>query len=163
MKVDVAIIGGGSTGASMAYNLAKNNAGKILLLEKNELTSGMTSLSGAIIRLHYSNAIMARLALLGWRLLKDMETKLGEPSGFVKSGVITAVSEKDRRNFETNVNLQRSIGIDTRLIDIEELEELQPGIETKGISSAAFEPESGYADPRLTTQTFAKKSVRARL
>jgi len=159
LRADIVIIGGGSTGASIAHSLAKNNAGRIVLLEKSRIASGMTALSGAIVRLHYSVPTLVSLALTSWKILKDMEVNVGGPSGFKGCGVITAVGERDLQKLESNVSIQRQVGVNTGIVTPEELKDLQPGVDVEGISAAAFEPDSGYADPQLTTQSFAKKAV----
>ena len=51
---DIIIIGGGIVGCSIAYNLVKNGARNVTLLERAEICSGGTAKSCAIVRTHYS-------------------------------------------------------------------------------------------------------------
>ncbi len=56
--------------------------------------------------------------------------------------------------------LQRSVGIQTELLSPEALREVMPGIETTDLVAAAYEPESGYADPYLTVNAYANAARR---
>ena len=49
---DCIIIGGGVMGASIAYQLARRGAGRVVLLERQALGNGTTGRSGAIVRQH---------------------------------------------------------------------------------------------------------------
>ena len=59
---DILIIGGGVMGASIAYHLARQGGGRIVLLERQALCNGTTGRSGAIVRQHYSNDFTVRMA-----------------------------------------------------------------------------------------------------
>jgi glycine/D-amino acid oxidase-like deaminating enzyme len=61
-QADIVIIGGGVMGASIAYHLARQGGGKIVLLERQGLCNGTTGRSGAIVRQHYSNDFSIRMA-----------------------------------------------------------------------------------------------------
>ena len=50
---DIVVVGGGVHGASTAWHLAKRNAGKIVLIEKDAIASGASGWSSAIVRMHY--------------------------------------------------------------------------------------------------------------
>ena len=62
---DAIIIGGGIMGCSTAFQLAKRGV-KVALLEKGTIGAGSTGRSSAIIRQHYSNELMVRLAIRGF-------------------------------------------------------------------------------------------------
>ncbi len=160
MKVDVLVIGGGSTGTSIAYYLSERGAGRVALLERQYVAWGQTGRSTAVVRLHYSTPEVARMALISWEVLREMERKIGGPSGFRACGFAIAAGQEDLEGLRKNVEMQRSLGINTRLITPEELREIQPQIDTDGLAGAAYEPESGYADPVMTAQTFAEAAAR---
>ena len=62
-SADIIVIGGGCMGTSIALQLARHGAGRIVLLEKNEIASGATGRSSAIVRMHYAHEALARMAL----------------------------------------------------------------------------------------------------
>jgi len=159
-KADVVVIGGGSTGASVAYYLSLRGAGRVVLIEKDYTAWGQTGRSTAVVRLHYSTPQVCRMALISYQVLKDMEKVVGGPSGFTACGFALAVGDKDESAIRRNVEMQRSLGIDTKLITPKELKEIQPQIDTTGLAAAAYEPNSGYADPTITAQSYSEAAVR---
>jgi sarcosine oxidase subunit beta len=155
MRFDIVVIGGGSTGSSIAYHLVKNGAGRVALIEREHVGWGQTGRSTAVVRLHYSTVEVARMALVSWEELRRMDELVGGPSGFRPCGFAIAADERDVDGLRRNVEMQKGLGIKTRLISPEELAEIQPGLDPRGLVAAAYEPESGYADPVLTAQTYA--------
>ncbi|MFQ5793549.1 MAG: NAD(P)/FAD-dependent oxidoreductase [Candidatus Bipolaricaulia bacterium] len=155
---DVVIIGGGVMGASIAFNLAERGVINIALLEKDALASGSTGKSSAIIRTHYSHEVTAKMALNSLKEFQDFADRVGGTADFVKTGFVVIVSKNDIKNLEENVQMQREIGINTQVISAEELKEFQPYLSTDDFATAAFEPDSGYADPAATTYSYARRA-----
>ncbi|MEM2024633.1 MAG: FAD-dependent oxidoreductase, partial [Candidatus Caldarchaeum sp.] len=159
MRFDVVVVGGGSTGSSIAYYLTARGAGRVALVEKDHVGWGQTGRSTAVVRLHYSTHEVAKMALVSWRVLKNMEKVVGGPSGFTACGFVILAGEEDYQGLKRNVEMQRELGINTRIMSPDELKQLEPRINVDGLHAAAYEPESGYADPVTTAQTFAKAAV----
>lgn len=149
---DAIVIGAGIMGASTALHLARRGW-KVALLEKRYVGAGSTGKSSAIIRQHYSNELTARMALYSLRVFQNFGEAVGGEAGFTPVGFVLLAAEKDRAGLEANVALQRSLGIRTEVLSDEALRELLPGLERRGVV-AACEPESGYADPNLTLNSF---------
>lgn len=151
---DVIVIGAGVMGCSTAFELARRGL-KVAVLEKTQIGAGSSGKSSAIIRQHYSNELTARMALYSLRAFQNFEEIYGDTSGFTATGFITLVAAKDQPGLEANVALQRRVGIHTELLSPEALQEIMPGLKTTDLVAAAYEPESGYADPHLTVNAFA--------
>lgn len=156
---DVIIIGAGIMGCSTAYQLARRGV-EVAVLEKDVIGAGSTGESSAIIRLHYSNELTARMALYSLRVFQNFADEIGEESGFTETGFVGVVDAADREGLEANVELQRGVGIQTELLSPEALKELVPGLETADLAAAAYEPQSGYADPNLTVNGYARAARR---
>jgi sarcosine oxidase subunit beta len=156
---DAIVVGGGIMGCGTAYELSQRGM-KVALLEKGTIGEGPTGESSAIIRQHYSNELTARMALHSLRVFQNFEEKVGGECGFTETGFMAFASEKDRRGLEANVALQRGVGIQTELISREAILEIMPALETADIAAAAYEPESGYADPYLTVTAYAQAARR---
>ncbi len=156
---DAIIIGGGIMGCSTALQLGRQGL-KVALLEKDAIGAGPTGKSSAIIRQHYSNQLTARMALHSLRVFQNFDDAVGGESGFTKTGFAVLVSAEDRAGLEANIALQRKVGIDTGLISPQELSERVPGLKTGDLFAAAYEPESGYADPYLTVNAYASAARR---
>lgn len=157
---DAIVIGGGIMGCSTALQLARRGL-KVILLEKDAVGAGPTGKSSSIIRQHYSNELTARMALYSLRVFQSFEEQVGGECGFTQTGFIALAPEKDRAGLEANVALQRSVGIQTQLLSSGELQAIMPGIATEDLTVAAYEPESGYADPYLTVTSYAQAAREA--
>ncbi|MGH7266535.1 MAG: NAD(P)/FAD-dependent oxidoreductase [Candidatus Rokuibacteriota bacterium] len=157
---DAVVVGGGCTGASIAFHLAERGLGRIVLLEKGALASGPTGRSTAVVRQHYSNEVTARMALESLRAFQAWPDRVGGTCGFVQVGFLVGVREADRPALEGNVALQRAVGIDVRLLSVDDLRRLEPQLFTDDLAAAAYEPEAGYCDPVSTTTSLADAARR---
>lgn len=157
MNADIVIIGGGVMGASIAWNLAKRGAGKIVLLERDGIASGATGKSSAIIRTHYTHEVLARMSLRARKIFENFDQVVGGDAGFHRTGFIVIVSPNDVETVKQNVAMNRSVGINASVLMPDELRALEPRLDASPefTGAAAWEPESGYADPYLTAQSYA--------
>lgn len=152
---DVVVVGGGVNGAATAYNLARRGVGRVVLLERRHIGAGATGKSGALVRAHYSNVPEAQLTLESLKIFWNWgeHVGFGDP-GFEKVGFFRTVNPHDVEKLKLNVAEQQAIGVDTRLVDAREAREIEPLMYTDDIVLAAYEPDSGYADPNATTYGF---------
>jgi glycine/D-amino acid oxidase-like deaminating enzyme len=132
----------------------------VALLDKKTIGEGPSGRSSAIVRQHYSNELTARMARYSLGVLNDFEAQVGDECGFTQTGFVILVEEKDRAGLEANVALQQSLGIQTELLSPEALAEILPGMEVGDLVAAAYEPDSGYADPYLTVTTYVHAARR---
>lgn len=156
---DVVIVGAGIMGCSSAFQLARRGL-RVAVLDKDGIGMAATGRSSAIVRQHYSNELTARMALHSLRVFQHFDDEVGGECGFRQTGFVVMVPAEDRPGLEANVALHRRVGIATRLLSAEELGHVVPGVETADLVAAAYEPESGYADPHLTTGAFADAARR---
>ncbi len=156
-SADVIVVGGGINGASIAFNLAKAGLG-VTLIEKDFVAAGPTGRSSAIIRQHYSHEVTARMALRSLRIFQNFDDVVGGDPDFHQTGFLLAARPEDVEMLKANMALQQEVGIDTRLVSPQEVKDLEPHISIEGIAAAAYEPESGYADPAATTTAYAQRA-----
>lgn len=156
---DAVLVGGGIMGCATAFELSRRGV-HVAVVEKGALASGSTGRSSAIVRQHYSNEVTARMARWGLDVFRDFEERVGGESGFVNAGFLVLVPAEDGEGLRENVALQRSVGIDTRVVSPEEIRELLPGAAASDLVAAAWEPSAGYADPHTTTSGFAAGAKR---
>lgn len=156
---DAIIIGGGIIGCSTAFQLAGRGL-KVALLEKENIGSGGTGKSSAIIRQHYSNELTARMAKYSLEIFQRFDELVGGECGFSADGFVALVAEKDQAGLEANIALQQKVGIKTELLDKDALLALMPGLETSDLVAGAYEPEGGHADPYLTVTAYAAAARR---
>lgn len=154
---DVIVVGGGINGTSIAFNLAKKGV-SVTLVEREFIASGPTGRSSAIIRQHYSNPVTARMALRSLRVWQNFDDVVGGDVDFTQTGILLAVNQNSVAELKANIDMQQKVGINTRLVAPEEIRELEPAASLEGIAAAAYEPESGYADPSAAAMAFADRA-----
>src|SRR5688572_3615169 len=143
---DILIVGGGVIDASIACSLARRRAGRVVLLEKAFLGAGSSGKSGAIIRQHYSNRLTASMAQKSLRVFEQFDQVVGGPPVFTRTGLVVVVNEKDRAGLESNLAMQRELGIDVRLVNAQVLADVDPNARLAEDEVAAFEAEAGYVE-----------------
>jgi sarcosine oxidase subunit beta len=156
---DAIIIGGGIMGCATAYELAQRGL-QVVLLEKQSIGAGPSGQSSAIIRQHYSNELTARMAKYSLGVFQNFDQVVGGECGFHRVGFLLLVDAQDRAGLAANIALQQRVGIQTSLVNTETVRELMPGLAVADLLAAAYEPESGYADPYLTVNAYAQAARR---
>ncbi len=157
-RAEVVIIGGGSTGSSILYHLAKEGMKDILLVERGQqIAAGQTSRSTALVRTHYSHPTVAKMALLSYRYFKNFEIEVpGYWCGFVETGLLVGADSKTEHALKENVAMFKEIGIVSNFVDKDEAKKLEPQLDTSSFSTIAHEPQMGYAEPSTTASSFTQ-------
>lgn len=163
-RADVVIAGGGIMGISLARELARRGAGRVLLLERNVIGAGASGRTGALLRQHYTNVPEATLAARSLTVFRNWSDFVGGDCGFDETGLIVTIPTLG--DFEDNVpRLQavvaqlRSIGTKIDLVTADELKQIDPAGDFGDIGLATFEPESGTVDAVATTSSVAKAAL----
>jgi sarcosine oxidase, subunit beta len=143
---DVVILAAGVMGASIAFHLAKRKAGKILVIDKGHVGQGGSGRSSALIRMHYSYPPEVQLALVSLHMFELWRDVVGEEGDFRKTGFVRIVHPGETDRLKQNVEMQRALGANVKLIDRVELKELEPDWTVDEVELAAYEPDSGYGD-----------------
>ena len=154
---EVVVIGGGVNGTSIACALASRGV-KVLLVEKGALASGASGRSSALVRMHYTNEWDARLAWASFPVFEHWSELMGGPPVFTRTGFVNVVAPPYAANLRRNVEMLRSIGVNTTALTAAELKALQPCANVEDIGGAAYEPDSGYADPAETVEGFRRRA-----
>jgi sarcosine oxidase subunit beta len=155
---DVLIIGAGIHGASLAFHLAERGV-RATVLEKATVAAGATGRSSGMVRMHYDVEADARLAWRSFAYFRDWEHRVGGESGFTNVGFLQMVPPHEVEPLRHNVAMQQRVGIETGLVDADEVRRLLPGIVIEDDQLAAFEPRSGYADPTQSTSSLMAGAV----
>ena len=152
---DVVVVGGGSTGTSIAWRLAQMGAGRVVLLERRGLAAQATGVTAGIVRTHYTHETLARMALRARRFFENFGDETGGDAGFRRAGFLALLGPDDVETVAANVAMHRDLGINAFILSPDEIREIEPRLALFGIGAAAWEPESGYADPVRATLSFA--------
>ena len=117
----VIVIGGGSSGCSIAYNLASRGK-KVRLIERGKIASGNTGKSSALVRTHYSNELISSMAL--YSIKEFMNFSYIGYSGFTKTGMVFPFNGVNVDTARENFKMLRGLGIDEQEIPVEK----SPGV-----------------------------------
>lgn len=148
---DVVIIGAGIMGASIAYHLAQAGVRNVVVAEKRFLAAGATGKSCGLVRMHYDNEPECRLAWVSFGYFENWPEVVGGDCGFRRTGFLRIVPRELQDALRANVTMQQRIGINAQVISAEEVARLEPALRTDDFDIAAYEPDSGYADPAGAT------------
>ena len=144
---DVVVVGGGLFGTSIAYQLCRRGAGRVLLLERDALGSGDSGRTFGMVRRHYSNAVTALLAMRGSRTIMHWAEEVGiGDAGYVETGYLLPVPETLVEASRDNVARLAALGLETSFVAPAEIAQIEPLLALDGIAGAAYEPDGGFAD-----------------
>ncbi len=157
---DVVIVGGGVHGASLAFHLAQKGV-KPLVVERRFVAAGATGRSSGLVRMHYDLRLECELVWRSFPYFKHWDDLVGAGScGFVRTGFLRLVPPEYEDALRANVAMQQEIGIPTLLVTADDVRRLAPYLRTDDFAVAAYEPESGYADPPATAAGFLEAARR---
>ncbi len=163
-SADAIIIGGGIHGASLAFHLARRGL-KPVVLERRFAAAGATGRSSGLVRMHYDLEPESALAWASYRYFRNWSAIVGGECGFTRTGFLQIVGPQANDSLRANVSMHQRLGIPTLLIGADDVRRLAPAFRTDDFELAAFEPESGYADPTGSAAAFlsAARAAGARL
>ena len=157
---DAIVIGAGVMGSSLAFHLAERGL-KTAILERKVSASGATGHSSGLVRMHYDLAAESELTFVSYRnYFSNWRERVGGDCGFINTGFLQIAKREHEDKLRGNVANQQKIGINTSVITAAEVKELFPDLVTDHFDFAAFEPDSGYADATLTTNSFLEAAKR---
>ena len=157
---DAIVIGAGVIGASVAFHLAERGL-KTVILERKTVASGATGYSSGLVRMHYDLAVEAELTYVSYKnYYSDWKHRVGGECGFINTGFLKIVKREYEGKLRGNVANQQKVGINASVISAEEVRKLFPDVATDDFDYAAYEPDSGYADATLTTNSFIEAAKR---
>ncbi|HEX5451584.1 MAG TPA: FAD-binding oxidoreductase [Candidatus Limnocylindrales bacterium] len=149
---DVVVVGAGVHGASTAFHLAQRGA-RVVVLERSTAAAGATGRSSGLVRMHYDLAAESALAWTSFAYFSDWAARVGGDCGFVRTGFLRLVPAEQEAHLRANVAEQQRIGIRTSIVEAADVRAMAPMLATDDFAIAAYEPDSGYADPTSTCTT----------
>ena len=156
-KARAVIIGGGVSGCSVAYHLAKLGWTDIVLLERKQLTSGTTWHAAGLIGQLRGSQNMTRLAKYSADLYVKLEAETGVATGMRQVGSITvALTEERKHEIYRQASMARAFDVDVREISPAEVKEMYPHLNISGVVGAVHLPLDGQCDPANIAMALAK-------
>ena len=159
-RVDAVVIGGGVTGVSVLYHLARMGMANCMLVERSELTAGSTWHAAGGVHTINSDPNIASLQAYTLALYAEIEALSGVSCGTRWPGGIYLASTPERLDY---LKLERAkaryMGMDADFISMEEVKRLNPLINTDEYLGALFEPADGSVDPSGVTNAYAQSAI----
>lgn len=151
------IIGGGVSGCSVAYHLAKSGWTDIVLLERRQLTCGTTWHAAGLIGQLRDSANMTRLAKYSADLYVKLEAETGVATGMRQVGSISvALTAERHEELLRQATVARIFGVDVAEISPGEAKALYPHLEIGDVVGAVHLPLDGQCDPANIAMALAR-------
>ncbi|WP_392338107.1 FAD-dependent oxidoreductase [Loktanella salsilacus] len=153
----VVIIGGGISGCSVAYHLAKLGWTDIVLLERKKLTSGTTWHAAGLVGQLRASQNMTRLAKYSADLYSTLEAETGLATGLRQCGSITvALTAERQEELRRQAAMARVFGVEVNELSPSDILSLYPHLNMKDVVSGVHLPGDGQADPGNIALALAK-------
>ncbi len=152
----VVIIGGGVVGCSILYHLTKAGWQDVVLLERQELTSGSSwHAAGSLFALTAPSNVSA-LQKYTLDLYPQLEIESGQSCGFHLTGELwLAESQEDYQSMQVIRAQGLRNDIHAEFISMQEATDRAPILNTEGLKAVMYEPDAGFCDPASVTNAFA--------
>ncbi len=157
-RARVVIIGGGVIGTSIAYHLTKLGWHDVVLLERDQLTSGTTwHAAGLVVSGGMTTQTLAWMAKYSRDLFEVLEQETELSTGFRPVGYLQTGSNKDRVDkLRREADFMRLMGIEREEISGQEVASLWPHIDAENIIAGFYTANEGRADPYNVAMSLAK-------
>lgn len=155
---DVAVVGDGVVGASIAYHLAAAGAQVALLTRGGGFERSATRHSAGQVRMHHSDPHDARLAALSMETFEHWPEIVGGDCGFRRTGFAFLVDDAHTGTLARTVAELVGLGVETSVLTPGELAGRYPALRLDGVHGVAYEPRSGYADSDRTVSALIDRA-----
>ncbi len=152
------IIGGGSIGCNTAYHLTKLGMKDVVVLERDQLTSGTTwHAAGLVVAGLLKSEAECEIYTHGRDLYANLEQETGLPTGFRDVGYLQIASNPERvHEMRRLAPFMRRKGINIHEVSPQEAAELFPIGDLSDVHAGFYIPEDGRVNPVDVTMSLAK-------
>ncbi len=155
-RARIVIIGGGVGGTSIAYHLAKLGERDVVLVDRNELTSGSTFHSAGLVGQLRGSVTLTTMMMYSVELYRTLAQETDTDPGWVECGGLRLACTPEReQELDRQVAWARTFGLPLERLSAKEAQELFPLMVTDGVRAASFLPTDGYLDPSQLTYALA--------
>jgi glycine/D-amino acid oxidase-like deaminating enzyme len=157
----VVVIGGGVAGTSIAYHLVQRGHGDVLLLERDELTSGSTFHSAGLVGQLRSSVSLTRMMMHSTDLYRRLAAETGVDPAWREVGSLRLASSPERlQELERLEGWGQTFGLPLGIVSTEEALERWPLFDPTGVLGAASLPTDGQIDPSNLAMAMAEGARR---
>jgi dimethylglycine dehydrogenase len=151
------VVGGGAVGCSIAYHLAKAGWRDVVLLERDELTSGSTWHAAGLLPLFNMSYATSHIHDYSVRFYKGLEAETGLNPGFsVVGNLRMAQTEARMDEYRLYASTAETVGVPVEWLTPKQIRDRWPLVRTDDLKGAIFHPTDGYINPADVTQAMAR-------
>lgn len=156
-QVKALIVGGGAVGTSIAYNLARAGWDDVMLLERDELTSGSTWHAAGLLPLFNMSYATTHIHQYSVEFYKTLEAETGLNAGFAVVGNLRmAQSDARMDEYMLYAATAETCGVPYVFLTPDEIAERWPLIRTDDLKGALYHHTDGYINPADVTMAIAR-------
>mmetsp|Transcript_36004 Transcript_36004/g.57615 ORF Transcript_36004/g.57615 Transcript_36004/m.57615 type:complete len:837 (-) Transcript_36004:1303-3813(-) len=154
------VVGGGIIGNSVAYHLGKRGWKDVVLIERDQLTSGTTwHAAGLMVTFGSTSETSTELRKYTKELYKSLEEETGQSTGFKPCGFVELATNKDYlHEFRRTAAFNRKLGVDVQEISGKEVQDLFPLCRVDDVLAGFYVKDDGRVNPVDATMALAKGS-----
>ena len=159
----VVVIGGGIAGCSTLYHLTREGWHDVILLERDELTSGTTWHSAAQVTNFGMTQTMVGLKSHSIALYKELADDPDYPINYhhADGGIRLANTDAQMDGYRHFASMARGMGVEFEVIDAAECARRHPLISTENLLGGLWDPLDGDIDPAQLCQALARRARQA--
>ena len=155
--VKALVVGGGAVGTGIAYHLAKAGWDDVMLLERDELTSGSTWHAAGLLPLFNMSFATSHIHDYSVKFYKTLEEETGLNPGFYVVGNLRMAQSQERMDeYMLYASTAETVGIPFEWLTADQIRERWPLVRTEDLQGAIYHPTDGYINPADVTQAMAK-------
>ncbi|MFG6568869.1 MULTISPECIES: FAD-dependent oxidoreductase [unclassified Sulfitobacter] len=156
-QVKALVVGGGAVGTSIAYHLAKAGWDDVMLLERDELTSGSTWHAAGLLPLFNMSYATTHIHQYSVEFYKTLEAETGLNAGFAVVGNLRMAQTDARMDeYMLYASTAETCGVPYQWLTPDEIKAKWPLIETSDLKGALYHQTDGYINPADVTMAMAK-------
>ena len=157
-RARVVVVGGGIIGTSVAYHLAHAGWRDVVLVERDQLTSGTTwHAAGLMVTFGSTSETSTSMRQYTRDLYSRLEAETGLATGFKPVGFVELACDPDRLEEYRRVSaFNRHCGVDVHEISAREVADMFPIARTDDVLAGFYVPDDGRVNPVDVTMSLAK-------
>ncbi len=151
------VIGGGIVGTSCLYHLARFGWKDVILLERDQLTSGTTWHAAGLVSQLGPSAVITKIRKYTLDLYKELEKKVDYSPGLRLNGALSIAENKGRwQELQRQATTAQLYNVDVQILDKDQIKKKYPIVNTDEVLGGILMPGDGSADPSGVTHMLAK-------
>jgi len=153
----VVVVGGGVIGCSVAYHLTKFGWNDVVLLERDQLTSGTTWHAAGLVSQLGPTAAVTKIRKYTLDLYKKLEKEVDHSAGLRINGALSIAQTESRwQELQRQATTAQLYDVDLKILNKEVIKKDYPMMYVEDLKGGILMPEDGAADPSGVTHMLAK-------